>query len=131
MFYSTHKGADSASVLYDPEADFKSCGASVGLCIKNVTDVSSGLITAVTETTISCTLTGGSENHWDYGDTYAIYKTATYNSEISRIHTDKRAGHKVTSPRELMFGCLPEDVDLDENQDKVWGHGQPVKVMGD
>lgn len=130
MFYGTHKGTDSAAVLFDPGADFKSCGASVGSAIYNVTDGSDGLITAVSENTVYCTLSGGVGNVWDYGDTYSIYKTSAYNSVISRITVDKRAGHKVTQPSDLREGVLPEDVDLDENSEKVFGPGQPVKIVG-
>jgi hypothetical protein len=126
----THAGATSAT-LFKPGADFKSCGVTVGVAIYNDTDGSNGLVTAVTEDTVSCTLAGGTGNVWDYGDTYSIYLTSTYNSVISRITVDKRAGHKVTDPNQLTMGVLPEDLDLDEKNEKVFGRGQPVKVMGE
>ncbi len=47
-------------------------GEHVGRTIKNITDGSSGEITANTENTITATLSGGAENDWDLYDTYAF-----------------------------------------------------------
>ena len=123
----THKGAASLTIN-DPGKDFDSCGVMVGLAVKNTTDVSAGLVTAVTEDTVTCTLAGGSLNTFTNGDTYAIYKTATYNSLISSIYVDKRFGHRAVTRDELTENNLfPEDVDLDENGEKVFGKGQPQR----
>jgi len=125
LFEGTHKGGDSTTALNDPGADFKSCGATVGAVIYNDTDVSHGLITAVTEDTVTVTLTGGSDNTWQADDEYSIYVTATKSSKISQIYTDKRYGRKVTDKKELTGGLLPKDVDLDENSENIFGPGQP------
>ena len=118
----------SASTLNDPGADFKSCGASVGAAIYNDTDGSNALITAVTENTITTSaLTGGSLDVWTSGDEYSIYVTATKGSKISQIYTDKRFGRKVTDKKQLIRGLLPEDIDLDENTENIFGPGQPRK----
>jgi hypothetical protein len=71
----THSGADGGLVLRNKGADFKSCGVTTGKAIYNTTDSSNGLITAVTEDTVTCTLSGGTNNTWTSGDTYKIYKT--------------------------------------------------------
>ena len=124
----THKGAASLTIN-DPGKNLKSCGVMVGLAVKNSTDVSAGLVTAVTEDAVTCTLAGGSLNTFTNGDTYEIYKTAAYNTLISSIYVDKRFGHKATTRDELTESNLfPEDVDLDENGENVFGPGQPRRA---
>lgn len=125
LFEGTHKGATSATTLNDPGADFKSCGAIVGSVVYNDTDESYGLITAVTEDELTLTLAGGSLNTWTSGDEYSVYVTDTKDSKISQIYTDKRYGHKVTDKAHLTRGLFPEDVDLDENHENIFGPSQP------
>lgn len=49
----------------------------VGWTIYNITDGSSGVITANDATTVTATLAGGTDNDWDSGDKYVIgYKLA-------------------------------------------------------
>lgn len=126
LFEGTHKGATGLT-LNDPGADFLSCGASVGLAIYNDTDESNGLITALTENTVTCTLAGGTLNTWTSGDEYSIYATAAYNTKISTTYTDKRYGRKVTDPAKLDNDLFPEDRDLDEDNEDVFGPGQPQR----
>ena len=123
----THKWPTGASYLNDPGADFKSCGVMDGLLVKNTTDGSSGTIDGnsnVTEDTVTVTLTGGTNNTWAIDDEYEIYKTGTEDSVISHIYTDRRFGQKVTQDV-LVKGYFPEDMDLDEEDDDVFGPGQP------
>jgi len=75
----THTGADGAAALTDAEAHFV-VNELVGLTIKNLTDGSSGLITANTGTTVTATLVGGTDNDWDSGDAYII-EGAGYDTE--------------------------------------------------
>jgi hypothetical protein len=75
----SHTGADGAAALTDAEAHFV-VNELVGLTIKNLTDNSSGVITANTETTVTATLGGGTDNHWDSGDAYII-EGAGYDTE--------------------------------------------------
>lgn len=44
----------------------------VGYMIKNITDGSSGIITANDESSITATLDNGTENNWDIGDNFVI-----------------------------------------------------------
>lgn len=125
LFTGTHKGASGGLVLRDGGQRFASLGVIVGLAIKNDTDGSSGLVTAVTDDTVTCTLAGGTHNTWSTGDTYNIYKTAAYNTKISTIYTDQIYGQKVTHPKELHKGYLVDDVDLDEERKNVFVPGQP------
>jgi len=122
----THKGANGVLIIYDKGKDFKSCGITVGVAIYNDTDGSNGLVTVVTEDTVTCTLSGGTNNTWTKGDTYSIYKTATKNSYISSLSTDRRFGRKVVKGDDLNTrGFFEDDVDTDQDRDNVWGEGQP------
>lgn len=128
---ATHDGADGSATLRNVGADFKSCGVSVGLAIYNDTDGSNGLVTAVTEDEVTCTLAGGVNNHWNKDDTYSIYKTGTKNSVISSIKVDKSRGWKAEPEKDLDRGWRPEDVDLDRDTRHVFGPGQPERSHGD
>ena len=133
LMTGTHKGADGASVLSDSGADFKSCGVdpNVGQLVLNDTDGSSGVVTAVTEDTVTCTLAGGSNNSWANGDTYIILKTGVEDAVISTHWTDRRFGSKVNDPAQLNEdGVFPEDADLDEEDEEVFGPGQPDRSHG-
>jgi len=131
LMTGTHKGSDNASVLFDRGADFRSNGCIEGLLVKNTTDGSSGTIAAgvlnATEDTLTVTLTGGTGNDWDNGDTYEIYKTGTEDSDISHIYTDRRFGSKVTYDN-LIKGYLPDDLDVDHENIHMFGPGQPEKT---
>lgn len=122
----THSGASGGLILRNKGADFKSCGVTVGIAIYNDTDDSNGLTTAVTENEVTCTLAGGSNNTWTNGDTYKIYKTSSKDSTISHIYTDRRFGKKVVRGDILTRrGFFPEDQDLDEDIDEIFGEGFP------
>ena len=122
----THSGASGGLILRNKGADFKSCGVTVGIAIYNDTDGSNGLTTAVTEDEVTCTLSGGSNNTWTNGDTYEIYKTATKDSTISHIYTDRSAGRKVVKGDILTrAGYFPDEADLDEADDHIFGPDQP------
>ena len=130
LMTGTHGGADDASVLRDQGAGFRSNGVDpdVGQLVKNTTDGSEGAVTAADEDTVTCTLAGGTDNDWDSGDTYVILKTATEDSVISTHWTDRRHGRKVTDPAQLdEDGVFPEDADLDEEDDEIFGPGQPER----
>jgi len=70
-YKGTHDGADDAAVLTDSSAAWLP-DELVGLTISNTTDGSSGTITANTATTVTATLSGGTDNDWDIGDSYTI-----------------------------------------------------------
>ncbi len=126
----THKGSNGAASLSDPGAGFRSTGIDpdLDLLIKNTTDGSEGPVTAATEDSITATLTGGTNNTWANGDAYETYLTDTEDSLISTHWTDKRFGQKVVNPAQLdEDGVFPEDADLDEKDDEVWGPGQPIR----
>jgi len=70
FIYGTHDGPDDAATLTDSTASFTD--ALLGLIIDNVSDGSSGSISAVNSPfNLSVTLTGG-DNDWDTTDGYTI-----------------------------------------------------------
>jgi hypothetical protein len=95
----THTGSNDSSVLNDSNADFVTDGIQVGDVIFNTTDGSYGQVTGVTATTITATLTGGSDNDWDTDDGYTTPKKAVkgpagfgaYYKPYHPDHTDSKA----------------------------------------
>ncbi|PNX51463.1 MAG: hypothetical protein BV456_03105 [Thermoplasmata archaeon M8B2D] len=67
----THTGSGDASTLTDSTKSW-STDEFVGKIIINTTDGSIGTITANSSTTITATLSGGTENDWDNGDAYIV-----------------------------------------------------------
>jgi len=116
----THKGSTGVTIN-DAGKDFKSCGVYPGLAVKNITDSTSGHVVSVTEDAVVTDIT------FHNTDTYEIYMTTTYDSKKATVWIDRRAGHKVTHPREVKNGILVDDVDLDENDINVWGPSQPER----
>lgn len=65
--------SDHATILTDLAGrTMSSLGVTVGMMAVNVTDGSSGQISAVSGATFTCTLTGGSDNSWDANDNYTV-----------------------------------------------------------
>lgn len=67
----THTGANDAAALTD-SAQSWTTDQWVGYKVNNLTDGSSGIITANTSTTATATLSGGTDDNWDTDDTYSI-----------------------------------------------------------
>ncbi len=67
----SHDGSSGASILTD-SGEIWTVNEFVGRIISNNTDVSTGLITANSATTITATLSGGTDNDWDAADTYTV-----------------------------------------------------------
>jgi hypothetical protein len=67
----THTGSSGGSVLIDSTKSF-TVNELVGYYLVNTTDNSSTTITANTATTITGTLSGGTDNDWDAGDSYKV-----------------------------------------------------------
>jgi hypothetical protein len=120
----THKGADSATVLFDRGKNFRSLGVDpdLELYAENETLGTNGTVTAATEDTV--TVSGVT---WDNGDTYNIYKTSSKDSFISGQWVDVSAGFKINHPKEInKHGWRKEDWDIDDRgRKKVFGPGQP------
>lgn len=67
----SHTGSNNAATLTDSGGGWTT-NAFVGFRLVNKTDGSYGTITANDATTITATLTGGTDNDWDTGDLYEI-----------------------------------------------------------
>ncbi len=65
----THDGSSGAAVLTDSGASFTP-GELIGTTVFNITDGSSGTVTANTATTVTATLAGGTDDDWDASDAY-------------------------------------------------------------
>ncbi len=65
----THTGGNNAATLTDAGASF---GDLIGKVIYNITDGSSGVITANTSNTVTAVLSGGTDDDWDTGDAYQV-----------------------------------------------------------
>jgi hypothetical protein len=66
-----HDGTDNASTLADSGESF-TANSMVGMTLYNITDGSSGLVTANDGTTITATLAGGTDNDWDASDVWQV-----------------------------------------------------------
>jgi hypothetical protein len=67
----THTGSSNAATLTDSTKAWTT-NQWANFRIRNLTDGSSAVIASNTATTITATLTGGTENDWDSGDKYII-----------------------------------------------------------
>lgn len=100
----THDGAADAAILTDSGESWTT-DQFVDYTIYNVTDGSSGIITANTATTITATLAGGTDDDWDIGDAYVIGipLNADANQGIShRFMLKVRTGGSDTDGRRLL-----------------------------
>ncbi|MDY6835541.1 MAG: hypothetical protein SVY53_12150 [Chloroflexota bacterium] len=88
--YGTHTGANDAAILTDASSTWR-VNELVGGTVYNTTDGSSGTITANTGTTVTATLSGGTDDDWDTGDVYYIstlgYTAALHIFEVSASDT--------------------------------------------
>ena len=109
----------ASATLKKKGADFLSCGCEIGMPIYNTTMDTNGLITAVTEDTIT-----DDTNLWSNGDEYEIY-LQTKDTFISSQIVDRSRGWR-TDPKDMIEGWRKEDLDIDrKNPGKVFGAGQP------
>jgi len=72
-YIGEHTGSDAADTLTDSNAGWET-DELVGFTIYNKTDGSSGTVTANTSTTVTATLSGGTDNAWDEDDEYIVQK---------------------------------------------------------
>jgi hypothetical protein len=108
----THTGSDNASVLTDVSKSFTT-NELVGYRIYNTTDGSDGLITANTATTVTATLSGGTQNDWDTSDAYIIVALPALNPvSIASSGTTATVTHRnhglVTGARVVIRGATDD-----------------------
>jgi hypothetical protein len=121
-YSGSHDGANNASSLTDSSKSLI-VDVLVGETIFNTTDGSSGVVTANTATTITATLSGGTDNDWDPGDAYTVNNPrgsagAAINTEVSivgNIITDLRptqsGSQKDISGIQVLWGDDGQDVE--------------------
>ena len=80
----THVGANNSATLQDSTKYWEPDRFLYARVI-NVTDGSSGFITANTADSITATLSGGTDNDWDTGDEYVIYSARFSNPTQSTV----------------------------------------------
>ncbi len=122
----SHDGSNNAATLSDSGASFVT-DALIGLVINNTTDGSSCTITDNDTTTITCTLSGGTDDDWDTDDAYTVpgyvelttaelKKTKINNFETSPI--DRRYAMPVANTgwnAEFVCGSNGYDIAVDPN----------------
>lgn len=119
-----HTAAAHATIMTDANAHFVA-GELVGLTIENVTDGSSGVVTANTETTVTvAALAGGTLNQWATNDVYSIdgadYDTEDWDSWSAAFTADavlRQTKHYDTSP--MYVKVLIENLDAQPVTDVV------------
>jgi hypothetical protein len=94
-------GADAAA-LADADGNFATKGVRVGDIVKNTTDGSQGVITAVTDAAVTATLAGGTDNNWDVSDavTFEGARVRVFvnnGAEISAVYADASPVASVTA----------------------------------
>jgi len=109
----THDGSESASALTDTTKNWTT-DEFVGKKIVNITDGSSGSITANTATTVTATLSGGVENDWDSSDVYRIANHSDYANTVEIVNRIK-----TLNPNAKIFGYVSVNQSLSSFQDKV------------
>jgi hypothetical protein len=102
-----HDGAANAAALTDTTKNWD-VNYWVGATVTNNTDASSGVITANTATTVTATLSGGTDDDWDVDDTYTI---AIGDIVIDSTHlpTTIEAEYNHTKPPVHMVRCVAEN----------------------
>ncbi len=93
-FTGTHDGANNAATLSDSTKNWvtnhfiEAVSHGNGATVYNVTDGSKCAITANDATTLTCTLTGGTDNDWDAGDSYRISDGYPCRDQIGHTYLD-------------------------------------------
>jgi len=72
-YHGAHDGGDGSATLEDSTAPWTGMDL-VGMAVANVTDGSTGWITANDDDSVTATLQGGTDNDWDDDDVYAIFE---------------------------------------------------------
>ncbi len=82
----THNGSNNSASLVDTTKNFNNYDIRVGFDeLKNNTDGGRGIITSFTGTTITATLSGGTENDFDTNDAYVVYRRMSLSELAKRV----------------------------------------------
>jgi len=75
--FGSHITTDDNAALIVSTENLVASAYATGYTVYNLTDGSSGVITANTTTTVTATLSGGTGDDWDIGDRFEIRRTAS------------------------------------------------------
>lgn len=150
----THDGSNNVAIMTDGGESFGTSNY-VGMTIYNNTDGSSCTITANTGTTITCTLSGGTDNDWDTNDTWSVapgpYQSGTlfyisstttilhpstkdyfagyFSTAANVIKVDPQSGSMQITLNGTPTGTNGEEIDSPGAAgDFIWIHNQSVTV---
>jgi len=104
-YSGTHTGANDAAILTDSTMSW-TVDELIGLRVVNETDGSAGYITDNDATTITATLSGGTDNNWDTDDEYYITASGlwkyngAYQSILAKFSRSDTSA--LTSPEEVI-----------------------------
>jgi hypothetical protein len=80
--------SSSAAAFLTHADDSSATGAYIGMKLYNITDASSCTVTASTNTTTTCTLAGGTANHWDSTNAYQLGPGPTQSGSMFYVGGD-------------------------------------------
>ncbi len=118
-----HRGSNDSATLNDPDATFVSSSITVRATLRNLTDGSRCLVTAITETILTCILTGGKENAWDDGDSYQVDSVIPFIAPSTLHGGDDNDQLTGGDGVDMLYGGL--------GNDKINGRGDKDKIYGE
>lgn len=90
-----HDGGNDAATLTD-SGETWGTNTYVGIRVRNVPDGSTCVVTANDNTTMTCPLTGGTDNNWDTGDAWAVEPGPFQSGSIFYINAATTILHPAT-----------------------------------
>jgi hypothetical protein len=97
-----HDGDAEAAALTDSGESFTT-SQFVGMTIYNITDGSSGLVTANTGTVITATLAGGTDNDWDVDDVWQVGPGPEQSGALFLVTAASTIRHPATAGFTVMY----------------------------
>lgn len=91
-----HDGGNDEAILTDSGETFGT-NTYVGMTLYNTTDGSSCVVTANNNTTMTCTLTGGTDNNWDTNDAWAVAPGPNQSGSVFYIGSATTILHPATA----------------------------------
>lgn len=91
-----HDGAGDASTLSD-SGESLTVDAYIGMTVYNITDGSSCTVTDNDATTITCTLSGGTDNDWDVSDVWQVGPGPNQSGSVFYISAATTIAHPATA----------------------------------
>lgn len=91
-----HDGGNNQTILTDSGESFVT-NSRVGMTLYNITDGSSGIVTANNGTTITATLAGGIDNDWDDGDAWQVGPGPNQSGSMFIVSASSTIRHPATA----------------------------------